>query len=234
MATLEALQGRVAAAGENVRVLKEKKADTAAVAAAVQALKELKVELEQAVKARRLVYTYAALPVHATLCFHQVATDENQKESKARRARLLTLHARRLIVARLQRGLPSEAGGAVGAQAILHPFVQDLRSEKTLLVDSLEDSRAPGGVAGLYDYGPTGCAIKSNVTAFWRKVCFFFVFATRNFQLPPPAAFCAGGGHDGNRVPQRHAGGCAESIGPRGPLQRPDDARREDAGLLPR
>ena len=27
-----------------------------------------------------------------------------------------------------------------------------------------------GGVAGLYDYGPTGCAVKANVTAFWRKV----------------------------------------------------------------
>jgi glycyl-tRNA synthetase (class II) len=21
----------------------------------------------------------------------------------------------------------------------------------------------------LYDYGPTGCAVKSNITAFWRK-----------------------------------------------------------------
>lgn len=26
-----------------------------------------------------------------------------------------------------------------------------------------------GGVAGLYDYGPPGCAIKSNVLAFWRQ-----------------------------------------------------------------
>lgn len=26
-----------------------------------------------------------------------------------------------------------------------------------------------GGVAGLYDYGPTGCAVKANVTAYWRK-----------------------------------------------------------------
>lgn len=28
------------------------------------------------------------------------------------------------------------------------------------------------GVAGLYDYGPPGCAVKSNVLAFWRQVCF--------------------------------------------------------------
>lgn len=27
-----------------------------------------------------------------------------------------------------------------------------------------------GGVAGLYDYGPPGCAIKSNVLASWRQV----------------------------------------------------------------
>lgn len=29
------------------------------------------------------------------------------------------------------------------------------------------------GVAGLYDYGPPGCAVKSNVLAFWRQVTFF-------------------------------------------------------------
>lgn len=28
------------------------------------------------------------------------------------------------------------------------------------------------GVAGLYDYGPPGCAVKSNVLAFWRQVCY--------------------------------------------------------------
>lgn len=28
------------------------------------------------------------------------------------------------------------------------------------------------GVAGLYDYGPPGCAVKSNVLAFWRQVSF--------------------------------------------------------------
>jgi Glycyl-tRNA synthetase (class II) len=26
-----------------------------------------------------------------------------------------------------------------------------------------------GGVAGLYDYGPPGCAVKSNLQAFWRQ-----------------------------------------------------------------
>lgn len=27
-----------------------------------------------------------------------------------------------------------------------------------------------GGVAGLYDYGPPGCRVKSNVLSFWRQV----------------------------------------------------------------
>lgn len=26
-----------------------------------------------------------------------------------------------------------------------------------------------GGVAGLYDYGPTGCALKNNIEAYWRE-----------------------------------------------------------------
>ena len=26
-----------------------------------------------------------------------------------------------------------------------------------------------GGVAGLYDYGPTGCALKNNIENYWRE-----------------------------------------------------------------
>lgn len=33
-----------------------------------------------------------------------------------------------------------------------------------------------GGVAGLYDYGPPGCAVKANVLAFWRQVSAFPIF----------------------------------------------------------
>lgn len=41
-----------------------------------------------------------------------------------------------------------------------------------------------GGVAGLYDYGPPGCAIKQNVLAFWRKVLFFsYVLASCSEEL---------------------------------------------------
>ena len=31
-----------------------------------------------------------------------------------------------------------------------------------------------GGVAGLYDYGPPGCAVKANVLAFWRQVLYYY------------------------------------------------------------
>lgn len=34
-----------------------------------------------------------------------------------------------------------------------------------------------GGVAGLYDYGPPGCAVKANVLAFWRQVSMFPSFS---------------------------------------------------------
>lgn len=33
-----------------------------------------------------------------------------------------------------------------------------------------------GGVAGLYDYGPPGCAVKANVLAFWRQVSTLPIF----------------------------------------------------------
>ena len=34
------------------------------------------------------------------------------------------------------------------------------------------------GVAGLYDYGPPGCAVKSNVLAFWRQVWYAYFSCT--------------------------------------------------------
>jgi hypothetical protein len=41
-----------------------------------------------------------------------------------------------------------------------------------------------GGVAGLYDYGPPGTAVKSNITQFWRQ---HFVFAESMLELECPA-----------------------------------------------
>ena len=41
-----------------------------------------------------------------------------------------------------------------------------------------------GGVAGLFDYGPPGTAVKSNITQFWRQ---HFVFAESMLELECPA-----------------------------------------------
>jgi len=41
-----------------------------------------------------------------------------------------------------------------------------------------------GGVAGLYDYGPPGCAVKANVQQFWRQ---HFVLEESMLELECPA-----------------------------------------------
>jgi glycyl-tRNA synthetase len=41
-----------------------------------------------------------------------------------------------------------------------------------------------GGVAGLYDYGPPGTAVKANITQFWRQ---HFVFAESMLEIESPA-----------------------------------------------
>ena len=41
-----------------------------------------------------------------------------------------------------------------------------------------------GGVAGLYDYGPPGCAVKANVQAFWRQ---HFVLEESMLEVECPA-----------------------------------------------
>ena len=40
-----------------------------------------------------------------------------------------------------------------------------------------------GGVSGLYDYGPPGCAVKANVLAFWRQVYTICVYLWKNSHL---------------------------------------------------
>jgi glycyl-tRNA synthetase len=41
-----------------------------------------------------------------------------------------------------------------------------------------------GGVAGLYDYGPPGCAVKANVQQFWRQ---HFVLEESMLEVECPA-----------------------------------------------
>lgn len=41
-----------------------------------------------------------------------------------------------------------------------------------------------GAVAGFYDYGPPGCAVKQNLTALWRK---HFILEESMLEVTPPA-----------------------------------------------
>lgn len=70
---------------------------------------------------------------------------------------------------RLQSAIGSNDGGGDGAvsrEAFRQAAVNTLE-RRLFYIPSFKIYR---GVAGLYDYGPPGCAVKSNVLAFWRQV----------------------------------------------------------------
>lgn len=58
------------------------------------------------------------------------------------------------------------ADGSVNREAFRQAVVNTLE-RRLFYIPSFKIYR---GVAGLYDYGPPGCAVKSNVLAFWRQV----------------------------------------------------------------
>lgn len=65
---------------------------------------------------------------------------------------------------RLQASVGS--GGGAAREEMRQAVVNTLE-RKLFYIPSFKIYR---GVAGLYDYGPPGCAVKSNVLAFWRQV----------------------------------------------------------------
>jgi len=56
--------------------------------------------------------------------------------------------------------------GSVNKEAFRQAVVNTLE-RRLFYIPSFKIYR---GVAGLYDYGPPGCAVKSNVLSFWRQV----------------------------------------------------------------
>ncbi|GKU96283.1 hypothetical protein SLEP1_g9531 [Rubroshorea leprosula] len=66
---------------------------------------------------------------------------------------------------RLQAVVVGNDGGAAGREAFRQAVVNTLE-RRLFYIPSFKIYR---GVAGLYDYGPPGCAVKSNVLAFWRQ-----------------------------------------------------------------
>ncbi|XP_030461729.1 glycine--tRNA ligase, mitochondrial 1-like [Syzygium oleosum] len=65
----------------------------------------------------------------------------------------------------LQAAVSGAGDGALTREAFRHAVVNTLE-RRLFYIPSFKIYR---GVAGLYDYGPPGCAVKSNVLAYWRQ-----------------------------------------------------------------
>ncbi|XP_074558492.1 glycine--tRNA ligase, mitochondrial 1-like [Curcuma longa] len=67
---------------------------------------------------------------------------------------------------RLQAAISSNTDGASASREAFRQAVVNTLERRLFYIPSFKIYR---GVAGLYDYGPPGCAVKSNVLAFWRQ-----------------------------------------------------------------
>ena len=70
------------------------------------------------------------------------------------------------IEKQLQAAVSGNPDSSVNKEAFRQAVVNTLE-RRLFFIPSFKIYR---GVAGLYDYGPPGCAVKSNVLAFWRQV----------------------------------------------------------------
>lgn len=70
------------------------------------------------------------------------------------------------IARQLQAAVNGSGNGARGREEFRQTVVNTLE-RRMFYTPSF---KIYGGVAGLYDYGPNGCAIKNNVLSFWRQV----------------------------------------------------------------
>ncbi|KVI04113.1 glycine--tRNA ligase, mitochondrial 1-like [Cynara cardunculus var. scolymus] len=66
----------------------------------------------------------------------------------------------------LRASISGDANGSVVSRDAFRQAVVNTLERRLFFIPSFKIYR---GVAGLYDYGPPGCAIKSNVLAFWRQ-----------------------------------------------------------------
>ena len=119
----------------------------------------------------------------------EVASQGNQvralKQSGAAKTELdaavEALNALKLEKATIERDLQASisGGGSVSKEALRQDVVNTL--ERRLFF--IPSFKIYGGVAGLYDYGPPGCAVKSNVLGFWRQVTILLRNLVRNFVI---------------------------------------------------
>jgi glycyl-tRNA synthetase len=81
-------------------------------------------------------------------------------------AAVQALNALKLEKSTIQKSLQSLLSGSDSREAFRQSLVNTL--ERRLFY--IPSFKIYGGVAGLYDYGPPGCAVKSNVLSRWRQV----------------------------------------------------------------
>lgn len=92
-------------------------------------------------------------------------------------AAVQALNALKLEKASIESQLKSSLSGAAGGRDAFRQAVANTLERRLFYIPSF---KIYGGVTGLYDYGPPGCAIKANVLSFWRQVSLLFSF---NFRL---------------------------------------------------
>lgn len=82
----------------------------------------------------------------------------------------LALTARQLVA--MAASVPSAGGAGTMSRDAFRAAVTNTLERRLFFVPSF---KIYGGVAGLYDYGPPGCAVKANVLAFWRQVLYYLL-----------------------------------------------------------
>lgn len=88
-------------------------------------------------------------------------------------AAIEALNRLKLEKASIEKQLQSVVSGSGGSSSVnreaFRLSVVNTLERRLFYIPSFKIYR---GVAGLYDYGPPGCAVKSNVLSFWRQVYF--------------------------------------------------------------
>ncbi|KAJ6712919.1 GLYCINE--TRNA LIGASE 1 MITOCHONDRIAL [Salix purpurea] len=97
------------------------------------------------------------------------ALKASNAEKKAVDEAIEKLNALKLEKSSIEKQLQASVSGNPGSSVSKEAFRQAVVNTLVGRLFFIPSFKIYGGVAGLYDYGPPGCAIKSNVLAFWRQ-----------------------------------------------------------------
>lgn len=85
-------------------------------------------------------------------------------------AAIEALNGLKLEKASIERQLQAAVSGGGDGSLNREAFRQTVNNTLERRLFFIPSFKIYRGVAGLYDYGPPGCAVKSNVLGFWRQV----------------------------------------------------------------